>query len=119
MDGRAVRALAFMMERSNCESLSIKEVAREVGLSEWYLQRLLKVATGLTFRHQLRQMRVNAAQTLLMDKTMSIKEVAFAVGYRTTSILDRNFRAVVGMCPADYRVARFSQRSHEIASKRS
>lgn len=119
MDGRAVRALTFMLERSSCEGLSVKEVAREVGLSEWYLQRLLKVATGVTFRHQLRQIRVNAAQTLLMNKNMSIKEIAFVVGYRSTSILDRNFRSVVGMCPADYRVARFGQRSHEIASKRS
>lgn len=101
---RVSRAQEIIMERFRNPNLSVDEVATELRLSRWYLARLLRRETGQTFQFHLHRTRVQVAQVLLHDPTLSIKEVAFMVGYRSTTQLDRHFRRICGTTPKAYRL---------------
>ena len=48
---------------------------------------------------------------LLVESTLSVKEIAGRVGYSTTTQLDRHFKRTMKMLPSEYRsVARAAQR---------
>jgi AraC-like DNA-binding protein len=101
---RVSRALEIITERFRNPNLSVGQVAAELRVSRWYLTRLLRRETGQTFQLHLHRMRVDLARVLLHDPTLSVKEVAFMVGYRSTTQLDRHFRQICGTTPTEYRL---------------
>jgi AraC-like DNA-binding protein len=106
LDGQVVLALAFTKCHLSISGLRLDDVARHVGLSPHYLSAQLKRATSLTFRAHLRSMRVAAAAELLESTSLSIKEIAFSVGYGATASLDREFRRARGCSPSHWREQR-------------
>lgn len=83
--------------------LTAAEVAKEMNLSVGHLLHLLKRHTGGGFRSYLNAVRLARARELLTSTTLSVKEVAAAAGYTTTSRFDHRFRAVHGVTPTAYR----------------
>jgi len=83
---------------------TLSKMAKQVGLSIWYLPRLFKRNTGLSFGEYLRNLRLKNAERLLQDTTLSIKEIAAAVGYKYVSDFDHHFKSVYGICPGEYRI---------------
>jgi transcriptional regulator GlxA family with amidase domain len=72
-------------------------------LSNSHLQRLFKRATGTGLRRALTEKRLLRAAALLSSTSMSIKEVAHAVGYEHTSSFTRAFERYFEEGPRDYR----------------
>jgi len=87
-------------------SVSLAAVARELRLSSARLTTLLKRQTGATFSAHVHARRLRQAEGLLTTTDRSIKDIAWAVGYRRTSHLDRHFRDMFGVAPAAYRTSR-------------
>lgn len=83
--------------------LTAAKVAKEMNLSVSHLLHLLKRHTGGGFRTYLHAVRLARARELLTSTTLSVKEVAAAAGFTTTSQFDRAFRAVHGITPTAYR----------------
>jgi len=102
-DPRATRALHVIAQRYREPGLSLRTVAREVGVSSEYLCRLLKRHTGRGFVAHLHQRRVREAQRLLRETGLSVKEIAFQIGFERTSHFDLRFRSVCGESPTAYR----------------
>ena len=103
---RVGRAITFIRRGYRSRAVSLSRTARAVDLSPWYLTRLLRRHTGLTFRDHLRLARVGAACRMLTTTRWSIKAIAFTVGYATTSELDRDFARVHRQSPTAYRRSR-------------
>lgn len=82
---------------------TLSKMAKQVGLSIWYLPRLFKKHTGISFGEYLRNLRLKKAEQLLQDSTLSIKEIAAAVGYKYVSDFDHHFKSAYGICPGEYR----------------
>jgi AraC family transcriptional regulator, transcriptional activator of pobA len=74
-----------------------------MGISLSYLTKLLHNHEGRGFRSLLRQARVKAAEPLLRESLLIIKEIAVRVGYASTSQFDRDFRRELGVTPGGYR----------------
>ena len=102
-DHRVTEALRVIQQRHADVTMSLVFVSTHVNLSPWYLARLLRSQTGRTFEWFLHQTRVQHAQRLLHNPTVSIKEIAYSVGYSSTSQLDRHFRRMCGVTPKAYR----------------
>ena len=51
----------------------------------------------------IRRRRVDAATNLLVTTDMTILDVALAVGYHNTANFNKQFRAVTGKTPGEYR----------------
>jgi transcriptional regulator GlxA family with amidase domain len=79
---------------------TMRELAREFDLSPSRLQHLFKERTGARLGHWLTERRLQRAAHLLTTSRMSVKEVAYAVGYRHSSsfvrAFERHFRQAPG-----------------------
>jgi len=104
-DRRAARLLAEIEANYANPSLKLTTVARQLAVSPSHLTHILRAATGRTFGGHLHAMRVAEARRLLVDSTLSVKEIASRVGYSTTTQLDRHFRKIVRRPPSVYRAA--------------
>ncbi|MEM9645244.1 MAG: AraC family transcriptional regulator, partial [Planctomycetota bacterium] len=102
--------VARHMEKHFSESISMAEMAAMAGLSPTHFNRRFKTLLRMTPMHYLRSIRVQTAQQLLTTTTMSIADVAVAVGFNDQSHLTKRFKAVTGLTPSAYR-KRFVRRS--------
>lgn len=69
----------------------IQDLALECNLSESHLQHLFKESTGLGLGRLLIEKRMRRAAELLGQTNLSIKEIAWTVGYEHTSSFTRAF----------------------------
>jgi AraC-like DNA-binding protein len=60
-------------------------------------------STGICFMEFLHIVRINRAALLLVSHDLSITEVANAVGYESTAVFQRHFKAHFGMPARVYR----------------
>lgn len=93
---------AIQMMASACnETIQIVDVAKELGVSPGHLGRLFRQVTGQGPKQYLTSLRICRAQEYLAIG-MSVKEVAFKVGYSDQLYFSRIFRQVTGMTPTNY-----------------
>jgi AraC-like DNA-binding protein len=102
-DPRVRLALQEIWNRSSDALLSIDDMASTVGISKWYLSRLLRQHTGRCFLDHLHEARMSAATKLLLDPRLAIKETAASVGYSSVGAFDRRFRRQFGSSPKEWR----------------
>ena len=101
----------------NRGSVRLCDVARNVRLSPFHLERLIKAQTGLTFAHHLRRIRLRRAEQLLASGDYPIKEIAVAVGYTSTSTFDRAFKPTFRCSPKQWRSAALSEDASEASER--
>jgi YesN/AraC family two-component response regulator len=79
------------------------EVAIVCEMSPSRFCREFKAAFGLTFVEYLARHRIEEAKRLLGNRSMSVTDVAAAVGFTDPSYFTRVFRRVAGSSPTEYR----------------
>lgn len=82
--------------------LSASSVAAQYAMSSRTLMRQFQKHLGMTFGAYLRTARMAKAIDLLTQPSMSVTEVAYAVGYRSLSSFTQAFRQVTGLRPSEY-----------------
>lgn len=96
------KAKLFIMEHIE-EKLTLEEVAAEVHVSTFYLCKIFKQATGMTFTEFVNRQRVELAKRELLKANRRITEVAYDVGYQSLSQFNRSFLKIVGESPTQFR----------------
>ena len=81
----------------------IQDLALECNLSESHLQHLFKECTGLGLGRLLADQRMQRAANLLEQTNLSIKEIAWTVGYEHTSSFTRAFERHFREAPRCFR----------------
>nr|WP_321362564.1 AraC family transcriptional regulator [uncultured Celeribacter sp.] len=96
----AIRALLERIEAgvADSESLSLSDLAEQVGLNPSYLIRSTTRATGLSPHGHVLRARVDLARRLLLDGTPAA-EAAIAAGFCDQAHLIRQFRRHYGVTP--------------------
>ena len=84
------------------ESLTITDCADLVGMSERTLQRRLS-QHETTFNELLDQVRFDRAKQLLQDKSNSLSEIGYELGYANPANFSRAFSRWAGVSPRKYR----------------
>lgn len=82
----------------------LSELARDLHYDICWLSREIKKRTGKTYTELVQAKRLNQAAYLLSTTSMSVMEVAMAVGYDNISYFHRIFQKRFGMTPRHYRV---------------
>jgi AraC-like DNA-binding protein len=95
--------VARHIERNYDKPVSMEEMATLVGLSSTHFNRRFQQLLRMTPMQYLRMVRVQAARNLLSSSSLSLVQIAAAVGYTDQSHLTKRFREVTGMTPAAYR----------------
>lgn len=94
------------------EDISLKKLAVLLCLGEKQTNRMIYKVFGEHFRERLSKMRLRAAEKLLKDSDMGVKDVAEAVGYQSYNGFYLAFKSKMGMTPYAYR-AHCQNRSKE------
>jgi transcriptional regulator GlxA family with amidase domain len=83
--------------------LSLKKAAAGTGLSVWHATRLVKKYTGVSFTQHLHRVRIRAARDLLQTSRLTVKEIAYSVGYSSSTQFGRHFKQIAGTNPMTFR----------------
>lgn len=84
-------------------NLNVEMVASELGISRVHLYRKLKQLTNQSAGELITNIRLKEAANLLISKNINIAEVAYAVGFSSTSKFSTRFKDLYGMPPTNYR----------------
>lgn len=99
---RLQRVFAYIRENLARE-VSVAQLAKTVGMSQYYFSKLFKTSTGTTPHQYVMRQRVERAQELLRERDTALADVATQVGFETQSHFTSVFRHLVGVTPKRYR----------------
>lgn len=100
----AVLRAAVLMRDQLDEELIIGEFARMVFFSRYHFTRVFSKFTGLPPGRFLAELRILAAEDLLVNSDLSFTEITYRVGYTSVGTFSTRFKAVTGKAPSEYRV---------------
>jgi AraC family transcriptional activator of pobA len=92
-----------VIERRRAESLSLRDVAREVGMTPGHLTTVVRRRTGRTVQEWIIEHRMAESRRLLADTDLPIQEVARRVGITDPGYFSRLFRRTHGTSPSGWR----------------
>lgn len=99
-DARIIKAY---LDNHICDSVRMSDLADLVYKSESQTIRAFKKAYGVTPCNYLTNIRITTAQRLLTETNLSVKEVAFRVGFPDEHYFSHMFKRKTGQSPTDYR----------------
>ena len=95
-------------------NVTLPEVAAHVGMSERTLRRHMQIDLGQSWREFIREFRMNRAMELLRKDRKSVTEVAFEVGFSSSSAFSNAFADYAGTTPSTF--ARTARKALERAN---
>jgi|WetSurMetagenome_2_1015567.scaffolds.fasta_scaffold00002_85 signal transduction histidine kinase/ligand-binding sensor domain-containing protein/DNA-binding response OmpR family regulator len=96
------RAIEVVEKNISNSDLDIEQFATEVGVSRMQLYRKFDALTNMTVKEFVRSIRLKRASQLLLDRKMSITEIAYAVGFKDLSHFRKCFHREFGMSASEY-----------------
>ena len=96
-----VRAACAHIDAREGQSVTLSELAGEVGLSPWHLQRLFKKAMGVSPRDYADALRARRFRDEL-KRGESVAGATYGAGYGSSSRVYEDARSQLGMTPASY-----------------
>lgn len=88
------------------QSISIEQMAHDLGYHRTYLSKIFKEYTGVTPIHFLLKLRMERAK-LLMQEQLTIEQVASSVGFTDALYFSKQFRKWFGCSPSEFRAGKF------------
>jgi AraC-like DNA-binding protein len=101
-----ILAIHEYLMKNYLESIDLKQIALIVNMAEGSLCRFFKSIVGITIFEYLNRIKVDLACKLLMDKSLTVLDVALDSGFNNLSFFNKQFKKVTGVAPLAYR-ARF------------
>ncbi len=98
-------AAVELMKRSIREPLSVKDIARHVGVSPSRLHGVFKQCLGMTPNDYLQRLRIDTACALLSTTDTTVTRIALDLGFASSQYFATCFRKYTGMSPLAYRRA--------------
>lgn len=95
------RACAFIANNYS-RPISINEITRAVGVCRSRLYRAFEEQMGVSPARYLTHFRIEQARMLLETSDLSVKSVAYSVGFEDPLYFSRRFRELVGCPPRAY-----------------
>ncbi|WP_170289770.1 helix-turn-helix domain-containing protein [Cytobacillus depressus] len=100
---KSVQKALFYINNHFTEEISLESVANQVHLSTNYFSHIFKKTTGSSFIEYLTHLRMDKAQSLLMDLTCTIYQISCDVGYSNPRYFSRVFKSYFGVTPSEFR----------------
>ena len=95
-----VRAIAFIQENYT-RGIQLGDAAEAAQVNGAHLSRLFSERLKTNFIDYLTNLRINEAERLLKEKSITVKEAAFSVGYQDPNYFSKTFKKVKGILPTE------------------
>ncbi|MCX7841692.1 MAG: AraC family transcriptional regulator [Clostridia bacterium] len=96
------RAFKYIEENYHLD-ISLKDVSKAAGFSEFHFSRIFKDITEKSFLNYLNEYRINKAEKLLMNTDTTVTQAAFASGFNSVVTFNRLFKKIKGCTPSDFK----------------
>ncbi|MGS4990871.1 GlxA family transcriptional regulator [Roseibium sp. RP-7] len=101
-DASILKVQHFLETRSG-DDVSVADMVRTSGLPARTFQRRFKLATGLSPKQYLQELRIERARDLLIETDRPVSDICFAVGYNDPPSFVRLFSRLSGLTPGAFR----------------
>lgn len=95
-----------MPDSVNCSDI----ITVRMGYDYSYLSRLFSSVEGLTIEKYIIHQKIEKAKELLAYNELSIKEIAFQLGYSSVQHLSNQFKKVTGLTPSHFKKLKENRR---------
>lgn len=85
-------------------------IAEKIGLDYNYLSTLFSSFEGITIEKYLILQRIERVKELLVYNEMSLKEIAYELGYSSVAHLSNQFKKVTGLTPSQFKQIKTEKR---------
>lgn len=96
------KALAIIEENMGDPDFSVARFASKIAMSRVQLHRKIRALTGQSTSEFIRVVRLNRAAQLLKQQHDNVTQIAFLVGFNSSSYFSRSFYKHFGIAPSDY-----------------
>lgn len=93
------------IEQHYAQDICLKTISNELNINAAYLGQLFKSETGQLFSAYLNRVRIEAAQKLLEETSLSLNDISVQCGYVNISYFYNIFKKHTGKTPSQYRKA--------------
>ena len=83
--------------------LSIDQLAKTLGTSRTQLHRKIKALTNMSVTNYINHIRIEKAKNLLVTTELNSNEIAYEVGFESSTYFSRVFKKELGMAPITFR----------------
>jgi AraC-like DNA-binding protein len=101
------------------QRLSVAEAARMVAMSPPQFMKTCKRVAGMTLVAYLNHVRLSNGSRMLRETSLTIAEIASAVGFADQSYFDKRFKRAFGETPSEFRVGRGRSKSSQSSTNPS
>lgn len=91
------------IKAQNDEALTLRNLAKSIGYSEYYVSRQFRNISGMQLRDYLRGRRLAFALKDVRDTKEGILEIALRYGFSSHEAFTRAFKEAYGVTPSEYR----------------
>lgn len=102
-DDDKMKLVYEFIQKSFSEKITLDEVSQVASMSPVSFNRFIKKRTGKTFINYLNNIRVGYAARWLIEKDLSISEIAFKSGFNNIANFNRIFKSIKNATPSQYR----------------
>ncbi len=106
---KTVSELTAYINKNFSEDLVLTELAAKYYISPFYLSRIFKRITGMSFTEYINGVRVKEAKNLLLKTNLTVSEISEAAGYKSCTHFGRVFKELTGITPSGYKKRRGDQ----------
>lgn len=96
------KAKVMMLESLN-EPVELKEIASRVGMSYSSFRQHFREYTGSAPATYLRILKMERAMEMLTRTSLTVKEIAYTLNFRSPEYFSIQFKKTFGRAPSDYR----------------
>lgn len=96
------KALRLIENNISNPDYSIEEMSSDMAMSRSNLFRKIRSITGMPPTEFIKNMRLKKAAKLLSEEQMGVAEVAYTVGFSSSSHFTKSFKKMFGISPTQY-----------------
>jgi AraC-like DNA-binding protein len=100
---KRIAAIHEYLMRNYQKNIDLVQIASLVNMAEGSVCRFFKMQVGMTIFEYLNQIKIEFACKLLMNKNMSVMDVAFDSGFNNLSHFNKQFKKNTGLTPLEYK----------------
>ena len=102
-DDDKMKLVYEFVQKNFSEKITLEDVSEVATMSAVSFNRFIKKRTGKTFVNYLNDIRVGYASRWLVEKDLSVSEIAFKSGFNNIANFNRIFKSIKKTTPSQYR----------------